>query len=119
MGVGPDAPDIRGIDEMGAVGALDRQPRRGAARRGWPNPPSGAVITRCPAAAVEANAGAKASAAIVSVSAKDRPVWSGVSRPARRRGSGTSDSRKPAAITKQNSATTSDRTCCDAASPPP
>ena len=34
-----------------------------------------------------------------------------------RRGSGTSDSRKPAAITKQSSATTSDRICCDAASP--
>ena len=33
------------------------------------------------------------------------------------RGSGTSDSRKPAAITKQSSATTSDSICGDAAKP--
>ena len=33
------------------------------------------------------------------------------------RGSGTSDSRKPAAITKQSSATTSDSICDDAAKP--
>src|SRR5437660_5993551 len=44
--VGPDAPDIRGIDEMRAIGAFDRQPRRrrgprrlaNAAERGWPQP---------------------------------------------------------------------------------
>ena len=34
-----------------------------------------------------------------------------------RRGSGTSDSRKPAAVTKQSSVTTSESTCCDAANP--
>src|SRR5713226_6723058 len=36
-----------------------------------------------------------------------------------RRGSGTSDSRNPAAMTKHSSATTTERICCDAASPPP
>ncbi len=33
MGVGPDAAHVGGIDEMGAVGALDRKPRRGCGAR--------------------------------------------------------------------------------------
>ena len=49
VGVGPDAPDIGAIDEMGAVGAFDRQPWRGrgagrladAAERRRPKPRAG------------------------------------------------------------------------------
>src|SRR5882757_1988515 len=49
MGVGPHASDIGGVDEVGAVGAFDRQPRRrrcagrlaNAAERRWPQPRAG------------------------------------------------------------------------------
>src|SRR6266487_1883031 len=33
VGVGADTPDIRGVDEVGAVGTLDRQPWRGCGAR--------------------------------------------------------------------------------------
>src|SRR6478609_1514035 len=114
MGVGPDASDIGGIDEMGAVGAFDRQPRRGcgarwlpdAAKRRRPQPRTGGaalasadgISTLRPAAA---SAAATASGLVTDFS----------------RGSGTSDSRKPAAITKPSSVNTSDSICDDAASP--
>jgi len=101
VGVGADTPDVRGVDEVGAVGTLDRQPSGVARSRGL----MGAAL-----ASVEGT----------SILAMVPPGTTATASTAGRtflRGSGTSDSRKPAAITKQSSVTTSESICDDAASP--
>ena len=113
MGVGPDAAHIGGIDEMRAVGALDRKPgrrrRRAAAGRGRRAAPTSAAGS---SAAAPASGGRRGEGRF-----RDRIGRDGDAAVCRR-GSGTSDSRKPAAITKHSTATTTERICGDAASPP-